>query len=88
MGTSGGNVKMVHAEDVSPLAMQCKQLRNAEGNGWTKDRGFRLIARIPAIAFFDKKELANPDGTINKKEMKRYLRSPEGELFRTVDKGL
>lgn len=76
-----------HAYKVDDIALNCKELRKDPNNGFSKDRGFRLIARIPFAAFLEKKELTNDDGTVNVKAMKKYLKSPEGEIFRAVDKG-
>lgn len=79
---------ITHIENINPIAMACKGLRKNPDNGWAKKKGFRLIAKIPTIVFFDKKELSNPDGTINKKEFKKYMASPEGEIYKTVEGGI
>lgn len=84
----GDKFKFTHAENVEPLALHCKEMRKSEADGWSKKRGFRLIARIPAITFFDRKELTRPDGKLDKKEIKKFLQSPEGEIFKTVERGI
>lgn len=84
----GDKVLMTHVHDVAPVAKMCKDLRKLEGNGFSKDRSMREIARIPELVFFARPELVNPDGRINKAELRKFLRSPDGEMFRIVDKGI
>lgn len=70
-----------HVQDISPIAEQCQELRK---RGPKKGGSLRLYARIPDLVFFARKELTNPDGTVNKKELQKFLDSPDGELFKTV----
>lgn len=79
---------LVHFEDIQPLAKHCMELRKSPNKGFTKNRGFQLIAKIPVIALTEQKDLVNPDGTMNSKGLKRYLNSPAGEMFKTVEGGI
>lgn len=84
----GDKFTMVHFEDIAPLAQHCKELRKSPDKGFSKKRGFQLIAKIPVIALTEQKDLVNPDGSMNSKALRKYLNSPAGEMFKTVEGGI
>lgn len=84
----GDKFRMTHVENIAPVALSCKEMRKDPNRGFSKKRMFQHIARIPALVFFENKQLTNPDGKINKKELKKFLQSPNGEIFKTVEKGI
>ena len=85
---AGDKFTAVHFEDIEPLALHCKELRKDPNKGFSKKRGFQLIAKIPVIALTEQKGLVNPDRTMNKKVLRKYLNSPAGEMFKTVEGGI
>jgi hypothetical protein len=84
----GDKTVFTHVQNVDPVSKLAWEQRNSGNNGWTKDKSMRKIAEIPELVFFANPQLTNPDGRINKAELRKFLRSPQGETFRTVDKGI
>lgn len=74
-----------HIERVDALALQCKELRKDPKKGMTAGGTMQLVARIPELAFFSRPHLCDPDGRINRKELKKFLESPEGEMFKATE---
>lgn len=84
----GDKFQFLHVQNVDPTMKHAQKLRKAENNGWTDDRSMRLVAKIPELVFFANPQLVEPSGRINRAELRKFLRSPMGERFRTVDKGI
>lgn len=83
----GDKTKFLHVENVEPVAQECKNLRKQDNNGFSKKKTMRQIAYIPELVFLANPQLTDKDGRINRKELRKFLRSPQGSMFRTVDKG-
>jgi len=79
----GDNFIFTHAELITPIMEKAHILREFGNNGWTTDKGYRQIGTIPAIEFVRHPEWAN-----NTEEILKWLRSGEGEAFRTVKGGI
>ena len=47
--TKGDNFAFTHMQKVDTIQGECHQLREFGGNGWSEDKGFRHIARIPDL---------------------------------------
>ncbi len=84
----GDKTIFTHAQHLDPVYKDCFELRKRENKGFSKKRTLQHIARIPALVFFAKPELMQPDGRINKKEFRKFLRSEEGAFFRTSEGNL
>lgn len=72
-----------HAQNVTPIMEQAHQLREADGNGWSKDRNYRHIGMIPETLF-----LSNPDWLKDPSLMVKWLKTDEGKQFATVKGGI
>lgn len=82
----GDKFKFTHAEDVGELAKYCYEVRKESNNGFSKERQFRRIASIPVLAWYEL--LKKCGGNVTDKDIRDYLRSEEGEMFKTVNKGI
>ncbi len=74
-----------HAQDIMPTVASCHALRKRADKGMSQDRTMQHIARIPELVFFAHPELVEPSGRLNKKEFYKFLKTPEGELYRTSE---
>lgn len=77
-----------HVQNIDPIAEQCKELRKGPNNGFSDDRSYRHIADIPELVFFSHPELVDDKGRINMKELRKFLKSPSGEMYKTVENGI
>ncbi len=81
----GDKTIFTHAQDVMPTIRSCYELRKNANKGMSEDRTMQHIARIPELVFFAHPELVEPSGRLNKKEFYKFLKTPEGELYRTSE---
>jgi hypothetical protein len=88
----GDKVRAVHAESVDEVLRANQLDRLTEGNGWTKQRDFRHIARITPLTYLNIQEkypdILSSDRVIRDRAWKKALVDPEFALCATVRKGL
>lgn len=82
----GDNLIYTHVEDVMPYQEYAYLQRKGIGNGFSKKRHFRKIASIPPLVWMElvKKCGGNPP----EKEIRKFLKTEEGKMFKTVDGGI
>lgn len=81
----GGKQLYTHIQNVDDIAQQCYEDRKDPGRGFNKGKTMQRIASIPELVFFARPELVTPDGRVNEAELRKFLNSPEGELFKTTE---
>jgi hypothetical protein len=75
--------KFKHAQNVTPILEFAHQMREHSSNGFTKDKGMRMIGYIPEL------ELAkHPEWLKDPNEIVKWLKTDEGAPYRTVKKGI
>ena len=79
----GDKFRLLHAQKVDDILMNAYQAREHSDNGWTEDRSMRKIGEIPMLEFVKHPEFAYDQNAIAK-----WLKSPAGEPYRTVKKGI
>jgi hypothetical protein len=77
----GDKVSFLHAQDVGPIAEMCKEARKDPAKGFTKGRTMQRIASIPELVFFAHPELVGEHGALNLKELRKFLKTPEGSMY-------
>lgn len=82
----GDKLILNHYQNVDGIAEYCKLARKDESRGYAPKKAYRVIAEMPALTFYARPELHERPGKINRKELYKFLRSPEGEMFKTVEK--
>jgi hypothetical protein len=80
----GDKFHFLHAQDVEPVAAACKELRKDSNKGFSKDRTMQRIASIPELVWFAHPEFIGDHGQVNLKELRKFLKSPEGEMYVTA----
>lgn len=81
----GGKQRFTHIQKVDDIQRRCYEDRKDPSRGFNKSKSMQRIASIPELVFFARPELTNPDGRVNETEMRKFLNSPEGELFKTTE---
>lgn len=82
----GDKMSVTHAQDVIPFYEYAYSQRKRPGNGFSKKRQFRKIASVPTLAWYELVKRCG--GNPSEKEIKRFLNSEEGKMFRTVEGGI
>lgn len=83
MEDKGDKTIFTHAQNVTPDMEFAHEMRQDSGNGWSKDRNYRHIGRIPETLF-----LSHPDWMKDPDLILKWLRTDEGKLFATVNGGI
>ena len=78
----GDKTMFNHIQNVTDDLEFCKQMRNADGNGFSDKRMQRHIGRIPMIEYIKHPEWRDDPSLISK-----WLKG-EGEMYRTVKGGI
>jgi len=81
----GDSQIFTHVQNVTPTMASCSELRKRDNRGMSSDKTMQHIARIPELVFFAHPELVEPSGRLNKKEFYKFLKTPEGSLYRTSE---
>ena len=76
-------IVFTHVEHIDPYMQFAYEARKNPNNGFSKDRTWRHIARIPVLEV-----IKHPEWFHDSKALKKWLKSPEGERFRVVRKGI
>ena len=89
----GDKIKVTHVENVAAVLNQAAEDRKNPNNGWSKDRMFRHIARIPNFAYFRMiqkyPEIDHfQDRAENKRAWHKVKRDPEFAPYFTVEGGV
>lgn len=84
----GDKFIFTHVQNIDPIAEQCKELRKGDNNGFSDGHSYREVARIPDLVFFAHPELVDDKGRINMKELRKFLKTPAGEMYKTVENGI
>lgn len=79
----GDKTIFTHAQNVTPDLEFCHEMRKDTNNGWSRDRNYRHIARIPDTLF-----LSHPEWMQDPSLITKWLRTDEGKQFATVSKGI
>lgn len=87
--TSDDRIIMERVQDVTPILNSNVEKQNT-GDGYTKDRSMRLVARIPLVVVdkIMKEQGWNPMLPENKGRLLQLLDDPEYAYLRTVDKSV
>lgn len=88
MKYEGEKFKFLHTQNIDPILKEAQRLRQAENNGFSDDRNYRRVALIPELVWLAHPELLDEHGRINRNELKKFLNSPEGEGYKTVNRGI
>lgn len=72
-----------HVQNITPTLEMCHQMREADGNGWSKERTRRHIGSIPEMIFCQHPEWQKDPNLISE-----WLKTEEGRPFRTVLGGI
>jgi len=70
-----------HIQPIEGIKREAAEIRQFSDNGWTKERNFRQIARIPVL-----EAMKHPEIFHDARAMRRYLQN-EGSDYRTVNGG-
>lgn len=82
----GDQFKFTHVQDVSPFQEYAYEQRKEQGNGFSKKRQFRKIASVPNLVWFE--FVKRCGGQPTEAQIRKFLRTEEGKMFTTVDKGI
>jgi hypothetical protein len=82
----GDKFKFTHVQDVNPFYKYAHEQRKEQGNGFSKDRQFRKIASVPNLVWFE--FVKRCGGQPTEAQIRKFLRTEEGKMFTTVEKGI
>ena len=74
-----------HVQRLDPIIRECAVKRKDPSRGYSSDRSLRQIASIPESVYLAHPEFVFPSGQLNRDAVYKWLDSPEGELFKTVN---
>lgn len=72
-----------HIQNITPTLEMCSEMRNADGNGWSKEKTRRHVGSIPEMIF-----LQHPEWTQDPRLITKWLKTEEGKMFATVGGGI
>lgn len=93
VGFEKEKIVVYHAEDVTEvLRANHAMRRDWRTNGFTKERKFRQIGQVPAIAYFailqKYPEIEKGDALQKKRAWRKALKDPEFAQYATVEGGI
>ena len=87
-----GELTLTQTIDIEPTLKANYESKKDLQNGFSKDRSFRKVASIPMGTWLDlirkMPELIIGDKELKEKMLNKWLRSDEGKMFWSVEKGV
>ena len=87
-----GEFTLTKNVDIEPILKSNYEAKKDDQNGYSKDRSFRKVASIPFETWINltkrMPELILGDKELREKTLSKWLRSEEGKMFWSVEKGV
>jgi len=78
----GNNAITHHIQDNKPIKKYCHEIRLGLDKSFSRNRFAMPVASIPSLVFFKYKHFTNEDGSLNWKEINRWLQTDEGREYK------
>jgi len=80
----GSEFKITHVQPIADIVNEVQAFKSLDTrNGFSFDKSVRRIASIPAIEF-----VKHPEWAHDQKALRKWLKSEEGRMYLTVEKGV
>ena len=87
-----GELTLTKTVDIDPILKHNYESKKDLSNGFSKDRSYRKVASIPMETWLDltrrMPELVIGDKELREKTLNKWLKSDEGKMFWSVERGV
>lgn len=89
---NNGEFTLTNTVNIEPILKANYESKKDSQNGFSIDKSYRKVASIPDVVWFQltkiMPELVTGDKELREKTLKKWLRSDEGKMFWSVEKGV